>query len=56
MRVAVVGAGSWGTTMAALVSANASNVVLWSRRLELAEAITAGHENPDYLPGVRLPD
>ncbi|HEY3238653.1 MAG TPA: NAD(P)H-dependent glycerol-3-phosphate dehydrogenase, partial [Acidimicrobiia bacterium] len=55
MRVAVIGAGSWGTTVAALATNNASSVVLWARRPELAEAIDTTHENPDYLPGRLLP-
>ncbi|MGH9038762.1 MAG: NAD(P)H-dependent glycerol-3-phosphate dehydrogenase [Acidimicrobiia bacterium] len=55
MRVAVIGAGSWGTTVAALATHNASSVVLWARRPELAHAIDTGHENPDYLPGRALP-
>jgi glycerol-3-phosphate dehydrogenase (NAD(P)+) len=53
--VAVVGAGSWGTTVAALATHNASSVLLWARRPELAEAIDSSHENPDYLPGRKLP-
>ncbi len=53
-RVAVVGAGSWGTAVAALVSNNA-DTVLWARRPELASAIADRHENPDYLPGITLP-
>ena len=53
-RVAVVGAGSWGTTVAALVAAHASTV-LWVRGSELAETISSTHENPQYLPGVELP-
>lgn len=55
MRVAVIGAGSWGTTVAALATQNATDVVLWARRPELAAAIMTGHENPDYLPGHELP-
>lgn len=54
MRIAVVGAGSWGTTVAALAARN-NPTVLWARRPELAEAINSGQENPDYLPGHRLP-
>jgi glycerol-3-phosphate dehydrogenase (NAD(P)+) len=54
-RVAVVGAGSWGTAVAAIVSNNAETV-LWARRPELAGAIADRHENSDYLPGVALPD
>jgi glycerol-3-phosphate dehydrogenase (NAD(P)+) len=54
-RVAVVGAGSWGTAVAALVSTNA-DTILWARRPELVSTMTDLHENPDYLPGVALPD
>jgi glycerol-3-phosphate dehydrogenase (NAD(P)+) len=54
-RVAVVGAGSWGTAVAALVSTNA-DTVLWVRRPELADTIAERHENVDYLPGVVLPE
>ena len=54
MRIAVIGAGSWGTTVAAL-AARTNPVVLWSRRAELAEAINTSGENPDYLRGHRLP-
>lgn len=54
-RVAVVGAGSWGTCVASLASTNAE-VVLWARKPELAGAIEAKHENPAYLPGCALPE
>jgi glycerol-3-phosphate dehydrogenase (NAD(P)+) len=54
IRVAVIGAGSWGTTVAALASVN-TPTVLWSRRAELAEQINAAHVNPDYLPSFTLP-
>lgn len=53
-RIAVIGAGSWGTAVAAL-AARQHPVVLWARRAELAEAINATAENPDYLPGFKLP-
>ena len=53
-HVAVIGAGSWGTAVAAL-AATQHPVVLWSRRPELAEVINTTSENPDYLPGYRLP-
>jgi len=53
-RVAVIGAGSWGTAVANLVAANAP-AVLWARRAELAGTINTEHENTDYLPGITLP-
>jgi glycerol-3-phosphate dehydrogenase (NAD(P)+) len=55
IRVAVVGAGSWGTTVAALASANAPTV-LWSRRDELARQISEEHRNGEYLPDFALPE
>lgn len=54
MQVTVVGSGSWGTTVAA-ISARTHPTVLWARRPELAETINTTGENPDYLPGHRLP-
>jgi glycerol-3-phosphate dehydrogenase (NAD(P)+) len=54
-RVAVVGAGSWGTTVAALVAANAPTT-LWVRRADLAARIATDRVNEEYLPGVGLPD
>ncbi len=53
-HVAVIGAGSWGTAVAAL-AAHHHSVVLWARRPELAEIINSTSENPDYLTGHRLP-
>lgn len=55
-HVAVMGAGSWGTAFS-LVLADAGNEVrLWGRRADLCDTLTTTHENPDYLPGVRLPE
>lgn len=53
MKVAVVGGGSWGTTVAHLCAHNAPTT-LYSRRPEVAEAINERHENPRYLPGYEL--
>lgn len=54
IRVAVIGAGSWGTTVAALAAGN-TPTTLWSRRPELADAINADRRNTDYLPDFELP-
>ncbi|HEY7583773.1 MAG TPA: NAD(P)H-dependent glycerol-3-phosphate dehydrogenase [Acidimicrobiia bacterium] len=54
-RIAVIGAGSWGTAVAAL-AAHQHPVRLWARRPELAIAINSTSENPDYLRGHRLPE
>ncbi len=57
MRVAFVGAGSWGTATASLVAKkNDCEPILWARRSELAETINLYHENPEYLPGLELPE
>jgi glycerol-3-phosphate dehydrogenase (NAD(P)+) len=53
-RIAVIGAGSWGTTLASL-SAAATKTVLWARRLNLADSINQSRANPDYLPDLQLP-
>jgi glycerol-3-phosphate dehydrogenase (NAD(P)+) len=55
MRVAVVGAGSWGTTVAGLTCHN-SETMLWARRKELADELNADHTNSSYLPDIRLPE
>jgi glycerol-3-phosphate dehydrogenase (NAD(P)+) len=54
-RIAVMGAGSWGTTFAKVLADAGRDVVLWARRAEVADAVAYHHVNPDYLPGVRLP-
>ena len=53
-RVTVLGAGSWGTAVAALL-AHQPGVTLWARDPALAARIDHDHENPRYLPGVTLP-
>lgn len=53
--VAVIGAGSWGTTVAAIMSGHASTT-LWGRNPELVHAIATRHENASYLPGIALPE
>ncbi|TYK48513.1 NAD(P)H-dependent glycerol-3-phosphate dehydrogenase [Actinomadura decatromicini] len=51
-----MGAGSWGTTFTKLLNDAGGEVVLWGRRPEIVEAVNERHENPDYLPGVTLPE
>ena len=52
-RVAVIGAGSWGTTVASLTASSAPTLV-WARSPELAEEIRARHTNERYLPDAEL--
>ena len=54
-KVAVLGAGSWGTALAALIARHGHPTVLWGRDPAVASAIDGRHENPRYLPGIALP-
>ena len=53
--VAVLGAGSWGTALAALLARQGHAVALWGRDADVVADIQARHENPRYLPGIALP-
>ncbi|MFI6479533.1 NAD(P)H-dependent glycerol-3-phosphate dehydrogenase [Nonomuraea sp. NPDC050663] len=55
-RAAVFGAGSWGTAFAMILEKAGTETVIQGRRTEIVEAINRRHENPDYLPGVKLPE
>ena len=54
-KVAVIGAGSWGTTFAKVLADGENEVTLWARREDIAEEINSRHRNADYLPGIKLP-
>ena len=54
MAIGVLGAGSWGTTLANHLALKGHPVHLWVRREELCKRIEEEGENPDYLPGVKL--
>jgi glycerol-3-phosphate dehydrogenase (NAD(P)+) len=54
-RIAVLGAGSWGTTLALLLDGNGHRVALWEYFSELAAAIAAKRRNERFLPGIRIP-
>lgn len=54
-KLAVIGAGSWGTTFAKVLADGGSDVQLYARRSDLADEINSSHRNGDYLPGVNLP-
>ncbi|TMA60059.1 MAG: glycerol-3-phosphate dehydrogenase, partial [Deltaproteobacteria bacterium] len=55
MRVAVIGAGGWGTALASLLVTAGHHVCLWVRRPGLCERLAHERENALYLPGVPLP-
>jgi glycerol-3-phosphate dehydrogenase (NAD(P)+) len=54
-KVAVIGAGSWGTTFGKILADGGASVTMWARRPELAHEIAEGKRNSEYLPGVNLP-
>jgi len=53
-RIAVVGAGAWGTALAIVAGRAGRDVVVVARKPDVAMAINERHENPAFLPGVRL--
>ncbi len=56
MNIAILGAGSWGTTLAVLLAEKGLDVCLWSHRPELAREIDRTRQNSRYLPGIVLPE
>ncbi|SFF94976.1 glycerol 3-phosphate dehydrogenase (NAD(P)+) [Desulfotomaculum arcticum] len=55
-KVAVLGAGSWGTALAAHLADKGYRVGLWSRRPDQVEQLNTCRENSRYLPGIKLPE
>lgn len=55
LQVAVLGGGSWGTTVASMVTRNAP-VKLWARNQAVVDEINIHHTNKTYLPDAKLPE
>jgi glycerol-3-phosphate dehydrogenase (NAD(P)+) len=55
-KVAVLGAGSWGTALAKLLADKGYATALWARRADQARAIEKTRQNETYLPGFELPE
>ncbi len=55
MKITVLGAGSWGTTLALVLHDNHHQVNLWTFDNDQAESILEKHENVQFLPGIPLP-
>ena len=55
-KVAVFGAGSWGTAFSLVLADAGHDITLWGRREELCATINEKRENTDYLPGIDLPE
>ncbi len=55
-KVAVIGAGSWGTSASWLLGGKGHRIGLWAREPEIAEGINTSHHNPSFMSDIVLPD
>ncbi|HTX99359.1 MAG TPA: 2-dehydropantoate 2-reductase N-terminal domain-containing protein, partial [Bacteroidota bacterium] len=55
MHVSVLGAGSWGTTLAILLAEHHHDVTLWSFSPSQAEQMQSTRFNPEFLPDIEIP-
>jgi glycerol-3-phosphate dehydrogenase (NAD(P)+) len=55
-KVAVFGAGSWGTAFSLVLADAGNDVTIWGRRPEVCDTINSQHENTEYFPGIDLPE
>jgi glycerol-3-phosphate dehydrogenase (NAD(P)+) len=53
-NIGVLGAGAWGTALAAAAVQAGRGTLLWAREPEVVEAVNSGHENTVFLPGIAL--
>jgi glycerol-3-phosphate dehydrogenase (NAD(P)+) len=54
-RIAIIGAGSWGTALSIMAARAGHKVQLWSRNTEVVNSINDSRINPKYLSGIRIP-
>lgn len=54
MKLACIGAGSWGTALAQLLAKNGNDVCVWARKEQVVDSINNQHKNPRYLSDVVL--
>jgi glycerol-3-phosphate dehydrogenase (NAD(P)+) len=55
-RIAIIGAGSWGTALAATLAQLDHQVTLWAYEPEVVESVCTRHENELFMPGITLPE
>ncbi|HEX3676452.1 MAG TPA: NAD(P)H-dependent glycerol-3-phosphate dehydrogenase [Sphingomicrobium sp.] len=56
MKLGIIGGGAWGTALAQVASADSRETLIWAMESEVVRSINERHENPAFLPGVRLND
>ncbi len=56
MKISVLGAGGWGTTLAVLLHFNGHDVTLWEYKKNYVKTLIKTRENPLYLPGIKIPE
>ncbi len=56
VNVCVIGCGSWGTALAILLNRNGHEVTVWEFQKDLAQRVDRTRENPDFLPGIYIPE
>ncbi len=54
-KISIIGAGSWGTTLAVLIAENGYDVNLWAREKANVDYMSKYRENRQYLPGIKIP-
>jgi glycerol-3-phosphate dehydrogenase (NAD(P)+) len=55
-RIAIIGAGNWGTALAATFANMGHGVTLWAYEREVVESLRTQHENALFMPGIKLPE
>ena len=55
-KIAIIGAGNWGTALAATLARLDHAVTLWAYEAEVVESIRSRHENELFMPGIKLPE
>jgi len=55
-RISIIGAGNWGTALAATLAPLGHAVTLWAYEPEVVESLRSRHENELFMPGIKLPE